>query len=55
MTNTSIIKTPGTYDEIDIRCPKCNSSQVTIYTTSQGYYEVIECYNCGFKRDPDLI
>ena len=50
-----IIKTPGAYEEIDIRCPRCNSSQVTVYGNSKGYYEIIECSKCGFKKKPEIM
>jgi transcription elongation factor Elf1 len=45
-----IIKFPGTYDELDIRCPKCNSNQITVSLDSRGHYAVIECNNCNYKK-----
>ena len=48
-TQNFILKTPGSYDELDIRCPRCSSNEIVVYTDPKGYYKVIECYNCGFK------
>jgi len=45
----SITKIPGKFDTIDIRCPKCNSSQITILQEKSGYFKVTECYKCGYK------
>ena len=44
-----ILKLAGTIEEIDIRCPKCKSNQVIVHIDEEGYYEVLECYKCGFK------
>lgn len=46
-----LIKTPGKHDEMDIKCPKCSSKEITIKRNSKGYFEVIECKKCGFKSD----
>jgi hypothetical protein len=46
----NILKIPGTNEEISIHCPSCNSMDVTIDVDSHGYYEVISCYDCGYKR-----
>ena len=45
-----ILKTPGAYEEIDIRCPKCSSDSVLISVSSSGYYEVLECRKCGYRK-----
>ncbi|MEK6859680.1 MAG: hypothetical protein AABX54_02590 [Nanoarchaeota archaeon] len=50
-----LIKTPGTYDELDIRCPSCSSRNVTIFENSQGYYDVIKCSECGLNKKSELI
>jgi len=50
-----ITKTPGTYDEIDIRCPKCDSHNVTIVESSRGYYEIVQCYGCGYNKSPEIM
>ncbi|VVB77701.1 Uncharacterised protein [uncultured archaeon] len=50
----NIIKIPGTYDELDVRCPRCHSSDVLIFESINGYYGVIECYNCGYKKSQKL-
>lgn len=44
-----IIRTPGTYDELDIRCPNCNSHEITIIIDEKGYFYVTYCSNCNFK------
>ena len=49
-----IIKFPGTYDELDIRCPRCNSNQITVSLDSRGHYAVIDCNNCGYKKNDKL-
>ena len=50
-----IIKIPGAYEEIIIHCPKCNSHDVTISLDVKGYYEVMECYNCRYKKSDELF
>ncbi|MBS3075758.1 hypothetical protein J4429_04845 [Candidatus Pacearchaeota archaeon] len=50
-----LLKTPGAWDEIDIRCPNCGSNMVSIITNSFGYYEVSECKKCGYKNNAELI
>jgi len=45
-----LIKTPGTYDEIDIRCPRCSSHEITINLDPKGYYSVNKCNECDYKR-----
>ncbi len=44
-----IIKIPGNYSEIDIRCPKCNSDKVLVTLSNNGYYHVLKCNKCGFE------
>jgi len=46
-----ITKIPGTYEEVSIHCPKCNSKEITVAIDSRGYYEVIECYECGYQKE----
>ncbi|MDP2926345.1 MAG: hypothetical protein Q8N99_08260 [Nanoarchaeota archaeon] len=48
-----ILKTPGTFEEIEIRCPECNTKNVTVILLPKGYYKVIECHNCGRIDNPD--
>ncbi|MFA5855872.1 MAG: hypothetical protein WC867_00810 [Candidatus Pacearchaeota archaeon] len=50
-----IIKTAGANDELDIRCPKCSSNQISIKMSSQCYFEVSNCKKCGYKKDKDNI
>ncbi len=47
----SIHKTPGTYEEISITCPKCSSSKVTISVDEKGYFKVLECSKCDYKKE----
>jgi Zn ribbon nucleic-acid-binding protein len=50
MTPEFLKKSAGSLEEIDIRCPKCNSSKVLVSTDKEGYYDVLECLNCGYKK-----
>ena len=48
-----VVSTPKNsedYEEVDIRCPVCNSDQVVVCATSKGYYEVIFCKNCEYTN-----
>ncbi|MBR9704955.1 hypothetical protein GOV12_06080 [Candidatus Pacearchaeota archaeon] len=45
-----IKKSAGSLEEIDIRCPKCNSSDVIVFEDKEGYYDVLECNKCGYKN-----
>ena len=45
-----ILKVGGSREEVDIRCPKCKTPDVTTYCDIQGYYDVLECNKCGFKK-----
>lgn len=47
---TSLIKIPGTYEELTINCPRCDSSHITVAVDSKGYFTVIECAECGYKK-----
>ena len=38
------------YDDDKIRCPNCSSNKVAINVNSQGYYEVVSCSKCGYKK-----
>jgi hypothetical protein len=45
-----IIKLGGKREEIELRCPKCKCLEVTVYCDMQGYYDVLECNKCGYKK-----
>ncbi len=49
MLETNIIKIPGRHENLEIRCPKCNSDNVLISLDSDGFYKVIKCKNCDYK------
>ena len=50
-----IIKVAGSREEIDLRCPKCKSIDVTAYEEEAGgYYGVLECNKCGYKKASDF-
>ncbi|MDP2926330.1 MAG: hypothetical protein Q8N99_08180 [Nanoarchaeota archaeon] len=42
------------YSEIDIRCPRCNSDKISVYENSHGYFEIVNCYECGYKKECEL-
>jgi Zn ribbon nucleic-acid-binding protein len=51
MPREHILKTGGSLEEVDIRCPKCNSNNITVYwDEKEGYYDVLECKACGYKK-----
>ena len=37
-------------DEVDIRCPNCNSTNVTVSEDQEGHFEITACYSCGYKK-----
>lgn len=41
---------PGDFEDVDLTCPRCNSSQVIVQADNKGYFEVTECHKCGFKK-----
>lgn len=45
-----IIKLAGSLEEVDVRCPKCKSQDIVAYGEEDGYYGVLECNKCGFKK-----
>lgn len=49
-SDSHIIKLAGSREEIDLRCPKCKSLDVTVYCDLQGYYDVLECNKCGYVK-----
>lgn len=42
------------YDDMNIRCPRCNSDKVTICEDSKGHFEVVGCYNCGYSKECNI-
>ena len=40
----------GDFEQVETTCPRCNSNQVTIIADSNGYFYIIECYKCGYKK-----
>jgi hypothetical protein len=48
--NSHIVKVGGSREQIELRCPKCKTLDVTVYCDVQGYYDVLECNKCGFKK-----
>ena len=41
------IKIPGKFEEVSVRCPKCQSSDVLI-AMDDVYYTVDSCNNCNY-------
>ena len=41
-------------DKLDITCPNCNSTNVTVCEDSHGHFQVINCYQCGYKKECNL-
>ncbi|MEM0465543.1 MAG: hypothetical protein QXW97_02470 [Candidatus Pacearchaeota archaeon] len=50
MSTNFIKKSGGSLEDIDIRCPNCKSSNVTLFKDEYGYYDVLECKKCGYKN-----
>ena len=48
-----LTKIPGKFDEMDIKCPKCQSKEITIEEDSKGYFKVTSCKKCGFSEKID--
>lgn len=40
----------GNFEDVDITCPRCSSSNVIVDADENGYFEVIECGRCGYKN-----
>ena len=49
-----ILKLPGSLEEVNIRCPKCNSIDIVVKMNKEGYYEVMLCNKCGYKNPKKL-
>lgn len=45
-----LLKLAGSLEEINVKCPKCNSRQVVIIKNREGYYEVLDCQKCGYHN-----
>ena len=45
-----IIKIAGSRKVVEIRCPKCKSSEIIAIQDKDGYYDVSECTKCGYKK-----
>jgi transcription elongation factor Elf1 len=42
------------YKEIDIRCPNCDSDRVVVCEDSYGHFQVVQCHNCGYRKNCEL-
>ena len=40
----------GDFEQVETTCPRCNSNQVAVAADSNGYFSVIECHKCGYKK-----
>jgi len=47
---TRIGNIPGDFEDVELMCPRCGSSQVMIETKSNGFFEVAECHKCGYRK-----
>ncbi|MBD3252943.1 hypothetical protein GF386_04380 [Candidatus Pacearchaeota archaeon] len=45
-----IHKLPGTFDDVEVKCPKCKSKKVIAELKDNNFYSVIECKECGYKK-----
>lgn len=41
----------GSVDDLEIKCPRCGSTNVAISADSKGYFEVVECHKCGYVKN----
>lgn len=41
---------PGEFEDVEITCPKCDSTQVLVVTSEEGYFKVLQCFKCGFRN-----
>jgi len=46
-----ITHTPGTYEEVSVRCPNCNSKQISVKIDSKGYFHIYKCEKCGYSEE----
>lgn len=47
---TRIGNIPGDFEDVELMCPRCGSSQVMIETNANGFFEVVECHKCGYRK-----
>jgi uncharacterized Zn finger protein len=40
----------GDWAKVELNCPNCSSDKVVVSIDEFGYYKVIECYKCGYKK-----
>ena len=40
----------GDFEQVETTCPKCDSRQVAVTADSDGYFSVMECYKCGYRK-----
>ncbi len=45
-----IVKVPMMSEEVEIKCPKCGSSNVLLIILTNGCYDFLECHKCGYKN-----
>ncbi len=47
---TRIGNIPGDFEDVELMCPRCGNNQVMIETNSNGFFEVVECHKCGYRK-----
>lgn len=50
-----LLKLAGAREEILTKCPKCESREVVLVKSQEGYYEVLECKKCGYKNEKKML
>jgi len=40
----------GNFGQVDMICPRCDSTKVAIVADSRGYFYVVECSKCGYRN-----
>jgi len=41
-------------DIVEIKCPNCGKTNITVCEDSHGHYQVTSCYDCGYKTECTL-
>lgn len=42
---------PGEFEDIELLCPNCGSDRVVIEANGDGFFRIVHCNKCGYKRD----
>jgi transcription elongation factor Elf1 len=47
---TRIGNVPGDFEDVELTCPRCGSNQVIVETNNNGFFEVVECHKCEYRK-----